>query len=169
MSEDRLRRLKELKKEKFLKFIILYKMLAGLSQFMLALWVLSFIDDDIGEWANDLALKLGLDTEASHIMYLVDKAGEVSDTAVVGVAAMLFMFTMIAFIEAWGLHLRRRWAEWLTVGVTASFIPLELYDAITRMSKGMVIILIINCSIVYYLARHKELFSNKPHIVNDDF
>ncbi len=46
----------------------------------------------------------------------------------------------------------------MTVALTAVFIPFEVYEMAIGASffKGAVIV--INCVIVYYLVRHKELF-----------
>jgi uncharacterized membrane protein (DUF2068 family) len=47
--------------------------------------------------------------------------------------------------------LRRRWAEWLTVFVTASFIPLELYELSRRFGPGKLVALVLNVAIALYL------------------
>jgi len=62
------------------------------------------------------------------------------------------------FVEAWGLHRRRVWAEWLTVIVTSSFIPLEVYHLVEKPTFGKVATLIANVAILVYLLRHRWLF-----------
>jgi uncharacterized membrane protein (DUF2068 family) len=58
---------------------------------------------------------------------------------------VLFLF------EGIGLIRRKRWAEYLTVIATASFLPLELYEIVhhATVTKGVVIIL--NIAILVYL------------------
>jgi uncharacterized membrane protein (DUF2068 family) len=46
---------------------------------------------------------------------------------------------------------RRRWAEWLTVIVTGSFVPLEVYELAHRAGWGKVVALALNLAIVGYL------------------
>jgi uncharacterized membrane protein (DUF2068 family) len=55
-------------------------------------------------------------------------------------------------IEGTGLMLGKRWAEWLTVGVTSSFIPIELYELVRHPGAGKVVALALNVAIVAYLA-----------------
>ena len=41
---------------------------------------------------------------------------------------------------------------------TSLFIPLELYEVIQQQTSVRVGALVLNLAIVYYLAKHKELF-----------
>src|SRR4051812_20091407 len=45
----------------------------------------------------------------------------------------------------------RRWAEWLTVVVTSSFIPVEVYEMVEHFSAGKVVALTVNVAIVVHL------------------
>jgi uncharacterized membrane protein (DUF2068 family) len=63
--------------------------------------------------------------------------------------------------EAWGLHLKRKWAEWLTVVATGILVPFELYKVVVRVTFFKVVILVVNTAIVYYLADNRKLFSRK--------
>jgi uncharacterized membrane protein (DUF2068 family) len=53
--------------------------------------------------------------------------------------------------EGIGLLLRRRWAEYFTVIVTGSFIPLELYELSRHISMTRLIVVAINVAVVWYL------------------
>src|SRR6202166_4893576 len=56
--------------------------------------------------------------------------------------------------EGIGLWMQKRWAEWLTVIVTASLIPLEVWELIFRPNIRKALVLIANTAIVIYLAWH---------------
>jgi uncharacterized membrane protein (DUF2068 family) len=56
--------------------------------------------------------------------------------------------------EGIGLWMQKRWAEWLTVIVTASLIPLEVWELIFRPNVGKAAVLVANTAIVIYLAWH---------------
>lgn len=57
----------------------------------------------------------------------------------------------VFLVEGVGLLLRRRWAEWLTVVVTGSFIPLEVYELVRHPGAGKIVALVLNVAIVAYL------------------
>jgi uncharacterized membrane protein (DUF2068 family) len=67
-----------------------------------------------------------------------------------GVASLVY--AAIFVVEGVGLLAKRTWAEWLTVGVTASFIPLEVYELAHRPGPGKIAALALNVAIVVYLA-----------------
>src|SRR6266436_2334029 len=53
--------------------------------------------------------------------------------------------------EGVGLWMQKRWAEWLTVIITASLIPLEGWEIFFRPTIGKVLILLANGAVVVYL------------------
>jgi uncharacterized membrane protein (DUF2068 family) len=68
---------------------------------------------------------------------------------VLGVACLAYagVFT----VEGVGLVLRKAWAEWLTVVVTGSFVPLEVYEVAHRPGWGKAVALALNLAIAAYL------------------
>jgi len=61
-------------------------------------------------------------------------------------------YAAVFLVEGVGLLRRRRWAEWLTVAVTASFIPFEIYELVRHPGVGKIAALALNVAIVVYLA-----------------
>jgi uncharacterized membrane protein (DUF2068 family) len=64
------------------------------------------------------------------------------------------VYAAVFATEGIGLWMQKRWAEWLTVVVTASLIPLEVWEVIFRPNLGKVAILVANITIVVYLIWH---------------
>ena len=54
-------------------------------------------------------------------------------------------------VEGWGLWREKRWAEYLTVIVTASLIPLEIWEIVRHFTWLKVFALVVNVAIVWYL------------------
>jgi uncharacterized membrane protein (DUF2068 family) len=54
--------------------------------------------------------------------------------------------------EGVGLLLLKRWAEYLTVAITASLIPIELLSDIRRFNGTKTLVLFLNVAAVWYLA-----------------
>ena len=61
-------------------------------------------------------------------------------------------------VEAVGLWMQRRWAEYLTLVATAAFIPLEIYELVHRTTALKIFALVVNLAIVVYLLFAKRLF-----------
>jgi uncharacterized membrane protein (DUF2068 family) len=56
--------------------------------------------------------------------------------------------------EGIGLWMQKRWAEWLTVIITASLIPLELWELFDKPNFGKAAVFIANVAIVVVLVWH---------------
>jgi len=73
-----------------------------------------------------------------------------------------FFYSALLFVEGVGLCLRKRWAEFLTVGITASLLPFEFYELYQRVTISGVVISALNLAIVVYLIL--RLFRNRRHV-----
>lgn len=73
-------------------------------------------------------------------------------------AAVALIYAVVEGVEAVGLWRARRWAEYLTLVVTASLLPLEIYELVTHATPFKVIAFIINIAVVAYLLYAKRLF-----------
>jgi uncharacterized membrane protein (DUF2068 family) len=63
-------------------------------------------------------------------------------------------YAAVFAVEGVGLWLQKRWAEWLTVIITASLIPLEAWEIFYRPTVGKALILLANAAVVAYLVWH---------------
>jgi uncharacterized membrane protein (DUF2068 family) len=77
-----------------------------------------------------------------------------SEERVHQVRLITLTYAAVFAVEGTGLWLQRRWAEWLTVVITASLIPLELWELLHQPSLGASLVLLANCLIVGYLYWH---------------
>jgi uncharacterized membrane protein (DUF2068 family) len=74
------------------------------------------------------------------------------------VGAGLAVLAVVEGIEAVGLWYQRRWAEYLTLVVTALLVPLEVYELTATVSWFKVVALVVNLAIIVYLLLAKRLF-----------
>jgi uncharacterized membrane protein (DUF2068 family) len=74
----------------------------------------------------------------------------------VGIA--LIAYAVLEGIEAVGLWLTKRWAEYLTFLATTILLPLEIYEIAHRASILKIIGFLINVAVVLYLLVAKRLF-----------
>ena len=63
-------------------------------------------------------------------------------------------YAAVFAVEGVGLWMQKRWAEWLTTIITASLIPLEVWELYNRPNIGKAGVLIANIAIVAYLVWH---------------
>jgi len=62
-----------------------------------------------------------------------------------------FIYAGLFLTEGVGLWLLKRWAEWLTIIITSSLVPVEIYEIHRHPTPLRVMVLVINLAIVGYL------------------
>ncbi|GMR05370.1 MAG: DUF2127 domain-containing protein [Thermodesulfobacteriota bacterium] len=149
------------KKEGILRLIILYKAVWGVSEVLISLFFYRLVATNSDEPFRALALAMRFDPDNGLASYFVEHADSIETSLLFAFAALIFVLGFTNAIEAWGLHRRQRWAEWLTVIANSLLIPYELYHVVTSFGFLQLSILVINVLIVYYLAKHKELFKSR--------
>ena len=95
--------------------------------------------------------KHGLAHDVERLVTL--QAGTIRLVALVAAA-----YAVLEGLEAVGLWLMRRWAEYLTFVATTALLPLEVYELTKRVSPFKIAALVVNLAIVLYLLWAKRLF-----------
>lgn len=157
LAEDVSRRVKaEVHRPDFgLRIIIIWK--ATKATLLIAVAIVAFVfhDHDLHELGVGLVEWLGIDPASPRVESVLAKLTGLTPMRI-GIGALVV--ASMYLLQVYGLHRRRVWAEWLTVILTSSLIPLEIYHLVTHASFGKVLALIANVAIVVYLLRHRWLF-----------
>jgi len=141
-----------------LRVIIVWKVVKGCLLLAVAVSAFALIHSDLHRLGVDLVAWLGIDAARPRVEHLLAMLTGMTPGRIVGVGVGACLLAALMFLESWGLHRRLIWAEWLTVIVTASLIPLEVYELVSDASLGKVLTLVANGAIVVYLLRHRWLF-----------
>jgi uncharacterized membrane protein (DUF2068 family) len=83
-------------------------------------------------------------------------------------AAIALVYALIEGIEAVGLWYAKRWAEYLTLIVTASLLPVEVYEISHHATPFKVVALLVNLAVVGYLLYAKRLFGVRGGAAADE-
>lgn len=96
---------------------------------------------------------LALSNSAAHPMiqkYLV-MIMDLSPRKMQALGVVALFYAMLYVIEGIGLWHQSRWAEYLTIIATATFIPLEIYELYRRLTLPRGGALLVNVAVVIYL------------------
>ena len=97
------------------------------------------------------AAHLHLDSDNRYLERALSALLSLDDRKLRRIGAGALCYAALLLTEGTGLLLRKRWAEYFTVIVTGSFIPLELYELVRRVTVTRFIVLAVNVAIVWYL------------------
>lgn len=139
------------KPNRALLLIAAFKFLKGLLLVVLAVGMLRLLHRDLQEVLEHWIDALRIDPQNRYAGALLAKAGLIDDRKLAELSGLTFVYAALFLTEGVGLSLRQRWAEWLTVVATASFIPIEIYEVLHHCNALKVLLLIGNSAIVGYL------------------
>ena len=89
--------------------------------------------------------------ETGSWMLLLAKASRLRPEQIKKLGLGSFLYAALFLAEGTGLWLEKRWGEWLTVIITSSLVPVEIYEMYRHPSWVKVAVLVINLGIVGYL------------------
>jgi uncharacterized membrane protein (DUF2068 family) len=92
------------------------------------------------------------------IVHELDKAFSLSAGTLHVVGVALLAYATLEGVEAIGLWMGKRWAEYLTFISTTVLLPLEIYEIVNRGTVLKVIGFLINLAVVIWLLVRKRLF-----------
>ena len=127
------------------------KLLKGLGLLVIGVGVLSLLHRDAEETIRHLAEFLRVDTHARLVDRVLEKVGGISPRTMRRLGVGTLLYAAVFGTEGVGLLLGKPWAEYMTTGVTTSFLPLEVYELWVHPSWVKAIVILINVAVVIYL------------------
>jgi uncharacterized membrane protein (DUF2068 family) len=137
--------------DRWLIIIGTFKILEGLLFVLLGLGVVRLLHRDIGDVLLRAAMALRLDPESHFVNILLDKVQLLTPHKMRLISAGIFLKAGLDFVEGIGLALQKTWAEWLTIGLTASFLPWEIFELARHFTWVKVGITLLNVLVLIYL------------------
>ncbi len=134
-----------------LMLIGVMKLLKGVGLLVLGVGVLSLLHRDAEETIRHWAEFLRVDTHARLVDHVLEKVGGISPRTMRRLGIGTLLYAAVFGTEGVGLLLAKPWAEYMTTGVTTSFLPLEVYEFCVHPSVVKAIVILINVAVVIYL------------------
>jgi uncharacterized membrane protein (DUF2068 family) len=129
----------------------LFKLIEAAFFLLVGVGAIHYIHRDLGEAALALALKLRVDPEGRLVGFLLDHLDAITAHRLRQIGVATFLYAALRVTEGVGLVLEKVWAEYLTVGVTVSFLPWEMYEIVVRLDWFRVGLFVINLVVLAYL------------------
>ena len=130
-----------------------FKLFKAILLLAAALGTMKLLHNDVEATLTGWAHQLHVDPQGTKANVLINKVAGLSLLQLQGMAGGELFYSGLLFTESIGLFLRRRWAEYFTVITTATFIPVEIYELLEKVSAVKLAVLAINIAIVLYLMR----------------
>jgi uncharacterized membrane protein (DUF2068 family) len=138
----------------------LFKLGKALLFFCLGVGAFHLLHKDLDDEMTRLTSALGFDSDNRIVALLAEKIDLIDEHRLKEIGFATFAYAALALTEGVGLMLEKVWAEYLTLTLTVSFLPWELYELARRPNLFRFSLLVINLLVlgylVWYLQRKRQ-------------
>ena len=127
------------------------KLLKSLALFVAGVGLLSLLHRDAEDTVRAWIEFLRIDAHARLVEALIAKVAGISHRTMRNLGVGTLLYAVVFGTEGIGLVLGKSWAEYMTTGVTVSFLPIEAYELIRHPSAIKGLVILINAAVVVYL------------------
>jgi uncharacterized membrane protein (DUF2068 family) len=139
------------REERYLRWIAYLNLSKGVLLALLAAGLLGFLHRDVDTIVGNWMSLLGFNMENRHIVRFLARLDQVTDWQLREWSGITFAVAGVFMTEGTGLYFRQNWAKYLTVGVTASFIPVEVFESFKHFGWLKVGLMAVNIAVVTFL------------------
>jgi uncharacterized membrane protein (DUF2068 family) len=137
--------------DRLIRLIALFKFLKAALLIALGVGAFRLLHKDIAAVAEHWIEALRLDPGDRFLDAALAKASNLNPEQIRKIGLGSFLYAGLFLAEGTGLWLRKRWGEWLTIIITSSLVPVEIYEIHRHVSLTKLVVLAINLAIVVYL------------------
>ena len=139
------------KHDKGLWLIAVFKLLKAASLLLVGLGALHYLHRDMDETVTHWVNVFRVDPDNRYLHHVIQRLMAIDERQLKAISAGSFFYAALLMTEGIGLMLEKHWAEYFTIIVTSSFLPLEVYEIFHHFHWGKVALLVVNVAIVAYL------------------
>ncbi len=138
---------------RWLLLIAGYKFFHALVFVAIGLGAHRLLHKDIADQVELLARHLRFNPESRLVSFILIKASLVNDPLLRRLGIFAFCYAALTLVEGIGLYLEKTWGEFITLAITASFLPWEIFEVVRRLTWVRVSLLTINILVFLYLLK----------------
>jgi uncharacterized membrane protein (DUF2068 family) len=141
------------KHNRLLVLIAAYKVVQALLFASVGVGALRLLHKDVGDLLAQVTADLRFNPESRFVNFILDEAALLNDPLLRRIGLVAFSYAGVSLVEGIGLYLEQAWAEYLTLVITASFLPWEVFEVFRRLTWVRVALLIVNALVFFYLLK----------------
>ena len=131
--------------------VAVFEALKGTLVLVAGFGLLALVHRDLEDLAERLVRHSHLDPASHYPRVFIEAAANTNDSRLRWLAALAFAYSVVRFVEAYGLWHMRAWAEWFAILSGCLYLPVELYELFERPTHLRGLVLFFNSVIVAYL------------------
>jgi uncharacterized membrane protein (DUF2068 family) len=155
---------------RLVQLIALVKLLKAVFLIAVGVGAMKLLHAAVTNVLEHWAAKLPLGPGSRYLGRVLLGAASLTPNKLKDLAVGSFVYAGLFLTEGIGLWLVKRWAEWFTVIITSSLVPVEVYEIYRHPTVIKVLVLIINITVVGFLLyrirgeRSDVRITSTPHV-----
>jgi uncharacterized membrane protein (DUF2068 family) len=134
----------------------IFKLLQGLLFVLVGIGAIRLLHRDLMQIAEHFILAMRFDPEGRFVNLVMDKLALIDSHRLKQISVAIFAVASLDLVEGIGLVLEKAWAEYVTLVLTASFLPWEFFEILRRATWIRATLLGINLAVVIYLVYYVQ-------------
>jgi uncharacterized membrane protein (DUF2068 family) len=153
--------------EKGIRTVALFEAFKGMIILLAGFALLRLVHRDLQTVADQIVRHLHMNPARHYPRIFLDAVAGISDSRIKYLAAFAFLYSVVRFVEAYGLWHLKTWAEWFAILSGGIYIPIELIGLFRHATVIKGSIFIINSFIVLYLIYVRFIIRKSPQILTN--
>jgi len=134
-----------------------FKLLQALLFVLLGIGAVRLLHRDLIDVAEHFILAMRFNPEGHLVNLFLDKVALIDPRRLKQISAAIFVIAGLDIVEGTGLVMEQVWAEFVTLILTASFLPVELFQMLRHLTWIRISLFAINFAVVAYLLYYVQL------------
>ncbi len=133
------------------RLVALFEAAKGAVVILAGLGLLTLIHHNVQHVAEEVVRHLHFNPASRVPQIFTEASARATDARLWVLAITAIFYSLVRFVEAYGLWRRQSWAEWLGILSGGIYLPLELYELGVKVTPVKVVLFLINLLIVGWL------------------
>lgn len=138
---------------RWLILIAAFKLCQALLFVAIGVGALKLLHKDVGDLLKRVAEHPHFNPESRLINFLMAQSSLFNDRLLRRIGEVVFIYAGLDLVEGIGLYLEKTWAKYLTLAITASFLPWEVFEVFRRLTMVRAGLLAVNAMVFFYLLK----------------
>ncbi len=136
---------------KGLRGIAIFEAAKGALVLAIGFGLLALIHRDFQELGESVVAHLHLNPAHHYPQIFIHSLAKLNSSNLIWIALGALLYTVLRWIEAYGLWHARKWAEWLAIISGGIYLPLEIYDIYEKVTAVRLTVTALNICLLIYL------------------
>ncbi len=141
-----------------------FKLLQAALFILLGIGAIRLLHKDLMRVTEHFILAMRFNPEGHFVNLVLEKVAMIDPHRLRQISAAIFAIAALDLVEGTGLVLEQAWAEFVTLILTASFLPWEIFEILRRTTWIRAGLTVINLAVVVYLVYFVQARMRERHL-----